>query len=108
VAHYEYRRYAVTPGRMDRLLARFEETTLAVWADIGIRPVGFWQSDVGRSGDLHYLLAWDGLDERAERLSAFRSDARWLRARADTEQDGPLVQYADVQLWTPTRFSALQ
>ena len=108
MAHYEYRRYAVTPGKMDQLLARFEQTTLAVWDDIGIRPVGFWQTDVGRSSDLHYLLDWDSLDDRAEKLQAFRSDPRWMAARADTEADGPLIQYADTQLWTPTSFSALR
>jgi hypothetical protein len=107
VTHYEYRRYQVTAGKMDQLLTRFEETTLEVWRDVGIDPVGFWQSDVGRSSDLHYLLAWDSLDERTERLQAFRSDPRWLKARADTEVDGPLIQYADVELWTPTRFSPL-
>jgi hypothetical protein len=108
MAYYEYRRYAVAPGQMDRLLGRFEETTLRVWDDVGIRPVGFWQTEIGRSSDLHYLLAWDSLDERAERLPAFRSDPRWLQARADTEGDGPLIEYADTQLWTPTRFSALR
>ena len=108
MAHYEYRRYAVAPGKMDSLLARFEETTLEVWEDVGIRPVGFWQTEIGRSSDLHYLLAWDSLDGRAECLSAFRSDPRWVKARAGTEADGPLIEYADTQLWTPTRFSALR
>jgi hypothetical protein len=108
LAHYEYRRYSVTPGKMDQLLARFEEATLGIWDDLGIRPAGFWQSDVGRSSDLHYLLAWDSLDDRAEKLRAFRADPRWAQARADSEQDGPLIQYADSQLWTPTRFSTLQ
>jgi hypothetical protein len=101
LAHYEYRRYSVTPGKMDQLLARFEEATLAIWDDLGLRPAGFWQSDVGRSSDLHYLLAWDSLDDRAEKLRAFRADPRWAQARADTEQDGPLIQYADNQLWPP-------
>ena len=108
MAHYEYRRYEVSPGKMDQLLDRFERTTLGVWDDIGIRPTGFWQTDVGRSSHLHYLLAWDSLDDRAKKLAAFRSDPRWLSARADTEQDGPLIHHADTELWTPTRFSALQ
>lgn len=107
LTHYEYRRYHVTAGKMDQLLARFEETTLDVWQDVGIRPIGFWQSDVGRSSDLHYLLAWDSLDQRAERLQAFRTDPRWVQARKATEVDGPLIQYADVELWTPTTFSPL-
>ena len=108
VVHYEYRRYEVTPGRMEDLLDRFERTTLGVWDDIGIRPVGFWQSDIGRSSHLHYLLTWDRLDDRTERLHAFRSDSRWVKAKEDTEQDGPLIQFAETELWTPTRFSALQ
>src|SRR5437764_1181739 len=108
VGHSEYRRHSVPPGMTEQLLARFEEATLAIWDDLGLRPAGFWRTAIGRSSDLHYLLAWDSLDDRADKLRAFRADPRWLQARADSEQDGPLIQYADNQLWTPTRFSALQ
>ena len=47
-------------------------------------------------------------DDRTERLHAFPSDPRWVKAKEDTEQDGPLIQFAETELWTPTRFSALQ
>ena len=64
---YELRIYHCVTGRLPALLKRFESTTLELWKRHGIRQAGFWTVLVGDGGnrDLHYLLAWESMAERA-------------------------------------------
>ena len=39
---YELRVYTTLPGRMPKLLERFQNHTLKIWEKHGIRQVGFW------------------------------------------------------------------
>ena len=102
---YEYRRYTAVPGRMPDLKARFRERTLAIWRRLGFRPVAFWDPVVGNYNELHYLLAWESLDERQRLWSVFQADAEWQAARAESESRGPLVAGVHNEIWEPTDFS---
>ena len=57
--------------------------------------------------DLTYLLAWESMAERETKWSAFMADPEWLAARADSEQDGPIVQTLANQFLAPTAFSSV-
>jgi len=105
---YELRSYEVVPGRMPVLHARFQTHTLAFFAKHGIRVVGFWEAMVGTSNVLHYLLAFDDLAHRQRSWTAFGSDPEWLRARAETERDGPIVARVRNEFWQPTSYSPMQ
>jgi hypothetical protein len=39
---YELRVYTTLPGRMPKLLERFQNHTLKIWEKHGIKQVGFW------------------------------------------------------------------
>jgi hypothetical protein len=87
---YELRIYHCLPGRLPRLLQRFEKNTLAVWQKHGIRQAGFWTVAIGPSNqDLYYLLQWDSLADREAKWSAFVADPEWHAARDASEADGP-------------------
>jgi hypothetical protein len=90
---YELRIYHCVTGRLPALLKRFETTTLELWKRHGIRQAGFWTVLVGDGGnqDLHYLLAWESLAERAE-----------------SERDGPIVASIKNMFLQPTAFSAVK
>jgi hypothetical protein len=106
---YELRIYKAMPGRMQKLLARFNDHTLPIWARHGIAQVGFWRTHIGESNnDLTYLLAWESLADRETRWTAFQSDPAWLKAREDSEKDGPIIANISSQFLTPTAFSALK
>ena len=106
---YELRVYRAVPGRMPDLLKRFENHTLKFWQEQGIRQVGFWTTTIGASNqELFYILAWDSLEERQRKWDKFSVDPQWLKVRAETEKDGPIVESASNSILTPTRFSALQ
>ena len=89
---YELRIYTCLPGRLPALLKRFESATLKIWEKHGIRQAGFWTVLIGDGNhDLHYLLAWESLAEREKKWGAFMADPAWISARADSEQDGPIL-----------------
>lgn len=106
---HELRIYHCMPGRLAALLKRFDTVTLGFWHKHGIRQLGFWIVAVGPSNhDLYYLLEWDSLAERDERWEAFQADPDWIRARADTERDGPIVTSIENLILKPTAFSAVR
>jgi len=106
---YELRIYHATPGKLPRLLKRFETITLKFWDKYGIRQVGFWTSVISESNnDLYYLLEWQSLAEREQKWGAFMSDPDWIKARADTETDGPLAASISNLILAPTSFSNMK
>jgi hypothetical protein len=77
---------------MPKLLARFSDHTVPFWDGHGIRPLGFWTTLIGESSnELTYILPSESLGERETKWAAFQSDPAWLKARDDSERDGPIV-----------------
>jgi hypothetical protein len=106
---YEQRVYHAMPGRMPDLLKRFENITLQIWARHGIRPAGFWTVLVGGSNhDLIYLLAWESMAEREQKMTAFMTDPEWLEKRSKTEENGPLISSFSNAFLQPTTFSSIK
>ena len=106
---YEMRVYRCCPGRLPALLARFQNHTLRLWEKHGIRQAGFWTTLVGENNqDLTYLLAWESMAERETKWSGFMADQEWLKVRAESEKDGPIVQIVSNQLLAPTAFSSVK
>src|SRR5260370_40914306 len=102
---YELRVYHATTGRLPDLLTRFETTTVRLFEKHGIRHLGFWTVAIGEaSSDLIYILQWESLAERDQRLAAFQSDPEWIEARRRSEENGPLVASVVNSILTPTSF----
>ena len=94
---------------MPALLNRFQNATLALWEKHGIRQAGFFTTLVGPSNnDLTYLIAWDSLADRDTRWNAFMADPDWIKARADSEKDGPIVANVESSFLQPTAFSSVR
>jgi hypothetical protein len=106
---YELRVYHATPGKLPKLLERFETTTLRFWEKHGIRQVGFWKTMIGESNnDVYYMLEWKDLGERQEKWGAFMSDPDWIKVKDETEKDGPLTAQISNTILAPTNFSKLK
>jgi hypothetical protein len=102
---YEYRRYKAAPGKMPALNQRFEDVTLGLFEKHGMKPTGFWNSLVGSTEELHYILEWESADQFASAWMDFVQDPAWGEAVASSEKDGPLLVTAENQLWFPTSYS---
>ena len=104
---YELRVYRCIPGRLPKLLKRFEDATLKIWEKHGIQQAGFWTTLIGESNmDLTYMRKWESLAERERKWAAFMSAPAWQPARAESEKDGQIVANINSSFLTPAAFSA--
>ncbi len=106
---HELRIYRCLPGRLPALHDRFRNHTLRLWDRHGIRQAGFWTVLIGENQhELYYLLAWADLAEREKKWNAFASDPDWLKAKADSEKDQPILMSTSNLILAPTDYSVIQ
>lgn len=101
---YELRTYDAVPGRMPDLLTRFKAHTEDLFAEHGIESIGYWIDDADENR-LVYLLRHSDAEKS---WTGFKSDSRWLAAKAESEADGPLTTAIASRYLTSTDFSKLQ
>jgi hypothetical protein len=106
---HELRIYRVMPGKMPALLDRFEKLVVRYWEKHGIRQVGCWTTEIGPSHlDFYHLLAWESLEERERKFSAFMNDPDRQADFVESERDGVMVASLSNAILRPTRFSGMQ
>jgi len=105
---YEWRVYEILPGKMANINNRFANITLKLFQKHGIKVIGFWEAVVGTSNTLYYMLAFEDMAHREKAWNAFASDPAWIKARAESERDGPIVSRVHNMLLRPTSYSPLQ
>jgi hypothetical protein len=105
---YEWRVYEILPGRMANINNRFANITLKLFQKHGIKVIGFWEAIVGTSNTLYYMIAFENMAHREKAFNAFASDPEWIKARAESEKDGPIVSRVYNMLLRPTPYSPLQ
>jgi len=105
---YEWRVYEATPGKMSALHDRFQNVTLKLFEKHGIKVVGFWEVVIGTSNTLYYMLAYESMAQREKAWNAFMADPEWIKARRESEKDGPLTQRVVNMLLRPTAYSPLK
>ena len=102
---YELRTYTTYEGRLDDLLARFENHTMRLFERHGIHNVAYWVPQ-DQADTLIYIVSHPDREAAAANWDAFRSDQEWLEAREASRRDGALVQevvsvYMDATPWSP-------
>lgn len=106
---YELRIYNCLPGRLPKLLERFQNHTLSLWEKHGIRQAGFWTTAIGPSNnDLTYMLAWNSMAEREQKWAVFMADPDWIAVRGESEKDGPIIANVASSFLAPTAFSSVK
>jgi hypothetical protein len=107
---FELRTYRAAPNKLDALLARFRNHTTRLFAKHGMTQFGYWvptEKKDGAGETLIYILAHRDQPTCENSFKSFRADPNWVKAKADSEVDGPLTAKDGVQslLMTPTDFS---
>jgi len=108
---YELRTYIATPGNLDKVLARFRDHTLKIFAKHGMVSVGYWvttDAKDGAGGKLVYLLAHPSREAATANWAAFRADPEWVAAKAASEANGQIVASTESVFLSPTDFSPLK
>ena len=107
---YELRVYTAAPGKMDALHARFRDHTLRLFEKHGIKNVAYWTAvDEQHAGRLYYVIAYPDRASREKMLvNGIAKDPEFLKAVAESEKDGKLVEKIEEVFLTPTDYSPLK
>ncbi len=94
---YELRTYHIAPGKAEALHARFRDHTLKIFEKHGMKVEGFWKPLDEKAADetLVYLLSFPSKDAADKTWKEFGADSDWMKIKADSEKDGPLVTKVD-------------
>lgn len=108
---FELRTYVTNPGKLDGLHSRFRDHTTKLFEEHGLPQFGYWtpiREQDGAANKLIYILAVRDRAARDAGFDSFRQDARWQKARAESEADGPLLVKNGVKsvLMVPTDYSS--
>jgi len=102
---FEMRTYYAAPGKLDDLLARFRDHTMALFEKHGMANIGYWLPLTNTDNKLVYILAYPSREARETSWKAFSSDPEWKKVAAESEKNGKLVTRADSVFMTATDFS---
>ena len=107
---FELRTYTAPPGKLEALKSRFRDHTVTIFNKHGMTSIGYWVPQDAPTSDntLVYVLAHPSREAAAKAWAEFRADPEWVKAKADSEKDGPLTTKVESVFMTPTDFSALK
>jgi len=104
---YELRIYHAAEGKLDALLARFRDHTMALFEKHNIKNVAYWlpTDDPLKGKTLVYMLAHPSREAATANWQSFRDDPEWQRVKSQSEANGPLVEKVDSTFLALTDFS---
>jgi hypothetical protein len=107
---FEMRVYYAPPGKMKDLQARFRDHTTKLFEKHGMTIVGFWNPTDPKEADvkLIYILAYPSKDAADKSWAAFRKDPDWMKAKAESEKNGSLVEKVESTYMKPTDYSPIK
>lgn len=104
---YEMRTYTTLNGKLDALLARFRNHTVALFEKHGMTNIGYWIPK-DKPNTLIYVLAYKDMAAAKAAWEAFRNDPDWVKARTESEAAGKIVEKVESVYMDPADFSKLK
>lgn len=108
---FELRTYHTPDGKLVDLHKRFRDHTCALLKKHGAELVGFWtptDKKDAKDKTLIYLVAYPSREAADKTWKAFREDADWVKAKAESEKNGPLTEKVESVFMEPTDYSAMK
>jgi NIPSNAP len=104
---YELRIYHAHEGKLDALLARFRDHTMALFERHGMKNIAYWlpTDDPLKGNTLVYMLAHPSREAATANWKAFQNDPEWQSVKQKSEAAGPLVDKVDSTFLVLTEFS---
>lgn len=107
---FEIRTYTTNEGKLDALLARFRDHTIAIFNRHGMTSIGYWVPEDAplSKNTLTYMLAHPSREEAKKNWAAFGADPEWKKVREESEANGKIVTnvvsvYADATDFSPLK-----
>ena len=107
---FELRTYYPVPGKFEAVQARFRNHTVKLFEKHGMTNIGYWVvADASEDEQkLIYILAHKDRAAADASWKAFRADPNWLKVKAETEKDGPILTKVESLYLRPTDYSAIK
>jgi hypothetical protein len=101
---WELRHYAIAPGRIADIHARFRDHLPPLLARHGIEVVGRWTAtgDTERASFV-YMMGYDDLAQREAQWREFYADPQWPDVRARSNGTSDMVTSIDITFLRPLR-----
>lgn len=108
-AVYELRIYHANEGKLDALVARFRDHTVAIFNRHGLKSVAYWlPTDEPLKGrTLIYILKHPSREAATANWKSFHDDPEWIKVSTESEKNGKLVEKVDSTYMTLTDFSPM-
>jgi hypothetical protein len=107
---FELRTYTTPPGKLEALKSRFRDHTITIFNRHSMTSIGYFvpQDAPAKENTLIYVLAHPSREAAAKNWAEFRADPEWVKAKAESEKDGPLTTKVESVFMNPTDFSAIK
>lgn len=105
---FELRTYDAAPGKLEALLSRFRDHTVALFTKHGMEHIGYWTVTDSGSNRLIYILAHKSREAAAESFKNFREDPDWIEAKKNSEVDGSLTTKVESLFMAPLDYSPIK
>ena len=102
---YELRTYQLVTGGLPDYLELARTTILPAIAEHGIKPLGFWRTDIGDLNQVVHLWAYEDLNERQAKWAAWAKDPRRAQVMAKLRT---IVKHQSNKILLPTELSAMK
>jgi hypothetical protein len=109
--YFEMRTYHAPDGKLDALHARFRDHTIKLFKKHGIESIAYWTAadkDGNDANTLVFVLAYPSRGDRDRMWDAFAQDPEWVKAKAESEKDGALVEKVVQTFMNPTDYSPIK
>ena len=102
---YELRTYQLVVAGLPEYLEIAKTKILPALAEHGLKPVGFWYTEVGTLNEVVHLWAYADLNERQRGWGAWAKDPRRSEIAARLRQ---IIVGQSNKILSPTEFSPLK
>lgn len=108
---FEMRTYSPAPGKLPDLLSRFRDHTIKLFGKHGMTNIAYWltdDKDADGQSKLVYILAHPSEADGKQHFDEFRKDPKWIKAKAESEKNGPITTKVESVYMVPTDYSPIQ
>ena len=107
---FEIRTYTAPPGKLDALKARFRDHTIKSFNKHNMTSIAYFIPQDAPLADntIIYVLAHPSREEAKKNWAAFNADPEWVKAKADSEVEGKIVETAVSVFADPADFSPIK
>jgi hypothetical protein len=102
---YELRTYQLAVGGLPEYLEVARTLILPGVAEHGLKPAGFWYSEIGQLNEVVHLWAYNDLNERQEKWGKWARDPR--RGEVMKRLRGVVLSQSN-KILSPTDFSPMK